>query len=105
MSSVKRRKRQNRLSGFRLEPFGGGSDQEPQTAGVGYGEPPLVSYGGVVGAVPPAESSSVEFFTDAAGKHRWRQVSSNGEIVASSSQGYASVAGARKNAAKVLVAV
>jgi uncharacterized protein YegP (UPF0339 family) len=39
-----------------------------------------------------------EFYTDKAGKFRWRRIASNGNIIGASSQGYASAKDAKENA-------
>jgi uncharacterized protein YegP (UPF0339 family) len=39
-----------------------------------------------------------EFYTDKSGKHRWRRIASNGNIIGASSQGYASPKDAKENA-------
>ena len=42
------------------------------------------------------------FYVDAAGKHRWRLVAPNGEVTHASTQGYARLVDARRNAERVL---
>lgn len=37
------------------------------------------------------------YYQDKAGKHRWQIRSSNGKVIAASSQGYATIADAQKN--------
>jgi uncharacterized protein len=39
-----------------------------------------------------------EFYTDKAGKHRWRRTATNGNIVGAACQGYASAKDAKENA-------
>ncbi len=39
-----------------------------------------------------------EFFKDEHGKYRWRRIAPNGRIVGSSSQGYRTLWGCKKNA-------
>jgi uncharacterized protein YegP (UPF0339 family) len=46
--------------------------------------------------------SLLEFYTDAAGEHRWRLKGENGEIVGASSEGFSSPGEARRNAFRVL---
>ena len=41
---------------------------------------------------------TLEFYPDAKGKWRWRVISPNGKIIASSGQGFASKQGAQRNA-------
>jgi uncharacterized protein YegP (UPF0339 family) len=45
---------------------------------------------------------SLEFYTDAAGEHRWRLTADNGEIVGASSEGFTTPGEARRNAFRVL---
>lgn len=42
--------------------------------------------------------ATLEFYQDKAGKHRWRLQSSNGNKIACSSQGYATIIDCKKNA-------
>ena len=47
----------------------------------------------------------VELFTDTTGDHRWRAVARNGEIVATSGEGYRNAAHARTMAERILPGV
>ena len=47
----------------------------------------------------------VELFTDTTGDHRWRAVARNGEIVATSGEGYRNAAHARAMAERILPGV
>jgi uncharacterized protein len=42
-------------------------------------------------------TTDVEFYVDAEGDHRWRVQAANGEIVAASSEGFETRAGAEEN--------
>lgn len=50
----------------------------------------------------PERNDTLYVYTDKAGKWRWQLLAGNGEIVAASSQGYASKANAERNARRVL---
>ena len=39
-----------------------------------------------------------EFYQDKAGKHRWRRIASNGNVIGASSQGYVTPKDCRNNA-------
>ena len=47
----------------------------------------------------------VELFTDTTGDHRWRAVARNGEIVATSGEGYRNAAHARAMAERILLGI
>jgi uncharacterized protein YegP (UPF0339 family) len=46
---------------------------------------------------PPMSTTDAEFYIDADGTHRWRVQAANGKIVASSSEGFDTRAGAEEN--------
>jgi len=53
----------------------------------------------------PHPVARVELFTDTTGDHRWRAVARNGEIVATSGEGYRNAAHARAMAERILPGV
>ena len=55
--------------------------------------------------VAPLTVARVELFTDTTGDHRWRAIARNGEIVATSGEGYRNAAHARAMAERILPGV
>jgi len=53
----------------------------------------------------PHPVARVELFTDPTGDHRWRAIARNGEIVATSGEGYRNAAHARAMAERILPGV
>ena len=53
----------------------------------------------------PHPVARVELFTDTTGDHRWRAIARNGEIVATSGEGYRNAAHARAMAERILPGV